>query len=104
MLFKITEFDAVLGGIVGGSGGTGGSIARDMYFASVSERDTFTTDNPGRLTQGVACAVGPTGPNYDYYQWDEPGDKWRAANLIYQGRPGDAGEKGDTGDTGDTVK
>ena len=82
----------------GGVGGGGASIAKDMFFSSISERDTFTTNNPSRIYQGVACAVG-SGPSYDYYQWDDVGSQWRDANLIYQGGRGDPGTPGEKGDT-----
>ncbi|CAM0102337.1 hypothetical protein VPH5P1C_0014 [Vibrio phage 5P1c] len=71
----------------GGSGGGGASIAEDMYFPTTALRDTFTTDNPSRIYQGVTCAV-ENGTNYDYYQYDETGSQWRDANLIFQGRKG----------------
>jgi hypothetical protein len=76
----------------GGGSGSGGSIARDMYFTSVSQRNTFTNNNPNRIFQGVTCAVEAGGPDYDYYQWD--GNQWRTANLIYQGRQGLTGDAG----------
>ncbi|CAM0102030.1 hypothetical protein VPH166E361_0011 [Vibrio phage 166E36-1] len=75
---------------VGGGGGSGGSIAKDMYFATTVLRDTFTTDNPSRIYQGVTCAV-ENGTDYDYYQWDENNTQWRDANLIFQGREGNDG-------------
>ena len=75
----------------GGGGGAGGSIAKDMFFASVIIRDTFTNDNPSRIYQGVACAVG-SGSSYDYYQWDASGTGWRDANQIYQGKDGEPGD------------
>ncbi|CAH9015646.1 hypothetical protein VP150E351_P0039 [Vibrio phage 150E35-1] len=75
----------------GGSGGTGaGSIADDMYFPTLAARDTFTTDNPDRMYQGVACAV-VAGSSYDYYQWDDKSSQWRDANLIFQGKDGKTG-------------
>ena len=75
---------------VGGSGTGAGSIARDMYFATTAERDTFTTDNPARIYQGVTCAV-TNGSAYDYYQWSESENAWKDANLIFQGREGNDG-------------
>lgn len=84
----------------GGGGGGGASIATDMFFASISARDTFTTNNPSRLYQGVACAVAHL-TSYDYYQWDATGSLWRAANEIYQGQQGPAGTDGTNGTDGD---
>lgn len=47
-----------------GSGTSGGSVAEDMYFLSSADRDTFTTNNPSRLKQGITCGVveGETTP------------------------------------------
>lgn len=77
----------------GGGGGSGGSIATDMYFASLAARNAMPAD---RRVQGVVCAV-EDGADYDYYQWDEAGNTWRAANLIFQGTEGAQGDKGDAG-------
>ncbi|AUR87524.1 hypothetical protein NVP1101O_113 [Vibrio phage 1.101.O._10N.261.45.C6] len=73
----------------GGKGGSSGgaSIAEDMYFATTTARDDFTTANTNRIYQGVTCAV-ENGAAYDYYQYDETGTLWRDANLIFQGRKG----------------
>ena len=80
-----------------GNGGTSGaSIADDMYFDTTAERDTFTTNNPDRLFEGVTCAV-KNGANFDYYQYDTSSSTWLKANLIFQG---EKGEKGDSGSTG----
>ena len=77
-----------------GNGGTNGaSIAEDMYFDTTAERDTFTTDNPDRIFEGVTCAV-KNGSNFDYYQYDTSSSSWLKANLIFQG---EKGEKGDAG-------
>ena len=80
-----------------GSGSTGaGSIAKDMYFATIAARDQFTTDNPNRIFQGVTCAV-VNGTSYDYFQYDDTTKDWRDANLIFQGKQGDAGTNGSDG-------
>ena len=71
------------GGSSGGSGGA--SIATDMYFSSIADRDAFTSANPDRMHQGVTSAV-ENGASYDYYQYDSSGKKWLAANQIYQGK------------------
>lgn len=84
---------------LGGSGGGGASIAEDMYFSTTAERDTFTSNKPERIKQGVTCAV-TNGPNYDYYQWDDSSSTWRDANLIFQGRKGATGQEGATGSDG----
>ena len=70
-----------------GSGGGGASVAKDMYFATTTERDQFTTDNPSRIFQGVTCAVSNASA-YDYYQYDMVNTQWRDANLIFQGKQG----------------
>jgi hypothetical protein len=87
----------------GGGSGSGASIAEDMYFATTAERDTFTSNNPDRLKQGVTCAVENLA-TYDYFQWDEAASQWRDANLIFQGKKGDKGDKGTDGAKGETVK
>ena len=91
-LYTKSEFLELSEQLGKGSSGTGGaSIADDMYFASTNERDTFTTDNPDRIFQGVTCAV-TNGSNLDYYQYNV--STWEKANLIFQG---EKGEKGDAG-------
>ena len=87
-------------GTGGSGGGTGaGSIAEDMYFETIAERDAFTINNPDRIFQGVTCAVG-NAPVYDYYQYDNVNFEWREANLIFQGRRGEAGTNGTNGTDG----
>ena len=49
-----------LGPIINGGSNSAGSIALDMYFSSTTARDAWTVANPGRLFQGVTCAVGST--------------------------------------------
>ena len=46
----------------------GSSIARDMFFGSIKERDAFTQSNPERIFQGVVSAINPgySGFNYNY--------------------------------------
>ena len=87
-----------------GSGSTGaGSIAKDMYFATIAARDQFTIDNPDRIFQGVTCAV-VNGTSYDYFQYDDTAKDWRDANLIFQGKQGDNGKDGTNGTNGSDGK
>lgn len=79
-----------LGGAVGG----GASVAEDMFFASIAERDTFTANNPDRIEQGVTCAVDNGASGYDYYQWSTGSSAWQAANLIFRGPQGLPGPQG----------
>ncbi|AFE86201.1 putative tail fiber [Salinivibrio phage CW02] len=84
----------------GSVGGSGAGISEDMFFSNTAERDTFTTDNPDLISQGVVCAVDNGVGGYDYYQWEESSTSWKDANLIFQGRKGDKGDVGPQGPQG----
>ncbi|MAW08492.1 MAG: hypothetical protein CME61_09480 [Halobacteriovoraceae bacterium] len=97
--------------LIGSTGGGGGSrsvstvsaIATDMFFGSNSARDIWTSGNPDRLVQGIACAVG-SGSTYSYYMWDQQAGQWRDADLIYQGPQGEKGEQGPSGSSESIVE
>lgn len=84
-------------------GGSGGSIAEDMYFADTAELDAFTASNSSRIYQGVACAVEDGLGAYDFFLWSESASDWIDANLIFQGKKGDKGLTGEKGDHVDSA-
>lgn len=88
--------------VVGGGGSGGASIAEDMYFTDIAERDAFATANPARLKQGVICGV-INGAVYDFYVWDEDTSDWRDGDVILQGKKGDIGPQGVQGDHVDSA-
>ncbi|MCL2217927.1 MAG: hypothetical protein FWB91_13050, partial [Defluviitaleaceae bacterium] len=65
-------------------GGMGGTV---RWFVDITERDTYFTENPGQLREGISVGAGDPVTAFTF-----DGTQWLLGALAFKGEKGDPGD------------